>query len=139
MPRPTCARCGYDLTGIGDGQRWATCPECGHIFDSTHPYPRPWPHPARLTLLLVGPSTLLLAGVAFVVLLERARLAEGEYKPISVILLIGAFVVPMVVSRHLAVTHGVRYERRLLWLVLSVVSVVYALMLGLVIVVFVAR
>ena len=134
MTKPTCVCCGYDLTGIGDGERWSTCPECGQIFDSANPYPRPWPHPMRLVLLLVGPSTLILALAGVMSWLEP--LQPELFRQVGMVLLIGAFGAPIVMSRRLAVVHAVRYERRLLWVVLAVLSVVYVIVLSLAVLVF---
>lgn len=135
LPAPTCARCGYDLTGIGS-DRWATCPECGAVNDSAHPQPRPWPHPLRLVLMLGGPSTAILAIAAVMSWLEHVVPAYGLFEQVSILLVIGAFGAPIVVSWRVAVTYGVRYERRLLWMVLALLSLVYVMVLGVALLVF---
>lgn len=139
MGRPTCVRCGYDLTGIGRNQRWAACPECGHVFDPTDPAPRPWPRPPVLGLLLFGPPTAIVAGAAAMTWLDEAMSLGGVLRQLSVVLLIAAIATPLVVCDRLAGAHSVRHERRLLWLVLSVVSVAYAMVLMLVTLVFFMR
>ena len=126
---PACARCGYDLTGIGAGEGWATCPECGHVFDPARPYPRPWPHPARLALMVVSAPTLLV--LALLVVAWLAETAGPLVRVAGVVLvpfLVGAIVlVPLYVAWRIAAVHALRYERPLIWVFLAVVGEAYAL------------
>jgi len=131
MTRPAlhCVRCGYDLTGVG-GEAWGTCPECGHAFDPSRPSPKPWPHPARLALVLAAPTTaciLLAVGASFIAPAILACNTYGIAETLGLLLGVAGFLVPLVVAWRLASVHAVRYERLLVWLVLAVIGELYAI------------
>jgi len=129
--RPTCVRCGYDLTGIGAGEGWATCPECGHVFDPARPYPRPWPHPARLAFRMAWPTTLAVAlglaateGLSIVPSSPRARVLVSV---VLILLYVAVMATPVYSAGMIAHVHAVRYERTLIWVVLAILGEVYAM------------
>jgi hypothetical protein len=130
-PRPpACVRCAYDLTGIGAGQDWATCPECGLIFDPAHPFPRPWPHPIRLALTLAGPSTVLAPVALGAMLLSISVLpvpVRGVLLVAATMAALGSLVLPAFIAWRIACIHAVRFERPLIWLVLAFLGEAYAI------------
>lgn len=64
---PRCRGCGYDLTGVGVGQKEAVCPECGEVFDPRSPFMRErWPPAGVVLVRLCWPGWVLTVLVAVV-------------------------------------------------------------------------